>query len=207
VKNLKKFNKLTFLILGLLLVSFASVAPVSAHSNSNWSNSDKNQNGNQLNLHFSNNNGHFNGVNQEEYNQQDREYMMMIIGHHKEAIAMADEELNRGKEQMVKDFAESLKQEQMEGMEKAKELYRDVFKEEPQDMMMSNLLNQLKSREDVDLAFLQLITMHHLDGIKMDKQELEIGVNREIKDFAKEDIQMQIKDLPKIYLLAKIVNK
>lgn len=43
---------------------------------------------------------------QNQYNQQNRQHMEMIMEHYREAIAMVDEEISRGPEQEVKVFAQ-----------------------------------------------------------------------------------------------------
>lgn len=136
-----------------------------------------------------------------QYNQQDRMYMEMIMAHHREAIAMADEELNRGTRQEVKDFAQKMKNAQMDSLAKAKDLYRKTFNAEPPETMTTSLLNQLKASASVDRTFLTLMISHHMQGAMMDRKELILGQKKEVKQFAQEDIQMQFGDLPEIYSL------
>ena len=119
----------------------------------------------------------------------------MIIPHHREAIAISDEELNRGSEEEAKAMADKIKHEQVMGLEKAEMLYKEVFDEEPLEGMTMTMLSELKSAEDVDHAFLTLMTKHLAEGIMHDHKEINEGENHEVKQFANDDIPMQSKDI------------
>jgi uncharacterized protein (DUF305 family) len=136
-----------------------------------------------------------------QYNAVDREYMQMIIPHHREAIAMTEEELSRGSHSEVKAMAEKIRMEQRMGLEKAENLYREVFGEEPPAGMTMSALPELKNSAEIDKAFLALMTKHHSDGIVMAHKEINEGENHKVKQFANEDIPMQAKDIEEMAML------
>lgn len=192
------FNSLKFLLssvpLLLFLFLFTATQPTQASTKN-----DQNQ------IQFKTTNT--NTKNNQNYNAVDLNYMQMIMAHHREAIAMANVEIERGRKSSIKEFARDMRNEQMGSLEKAEQLYRKTFKTQPPKNMTSNLLNQLKGSTNVDKDFLRLMYKHHLQGANMDWTELRSGKNENIKEFARKDMAMQFKDIRTIIHLFTHLKK
>lgn len=190
----------------LLLAAFTPAAFAHSSNDNSYGNKDFSYNAVLAKAHEKvndrkwSNRSHENN-DQMNYNAVDQEYLQMMIPHHREAIAMADEELSRGSKGEVKAMAEKIKKEQMMGLEKAENLYREVFDHEPPSGMTMTMLPELKSSEDVDHAFLTLMIKHHSEGIMHDHKEINEGENHEVKQFANKDIPMQSMDIDEMSML------
>jgi len=143
--------------------------------------------------------------------QPERHFIVMMIPHHDDAIAMADLALTRARHPEIKILAQRIKQTQTQENQQMRTWYREWFGESVPDwqagmgmgqgMMarrglgmggcMRSDLESLKTAPDFDRAFLEEMVPHHQMGVRMAEMVLVRSDRPEIKTLANAIIRSQ----------------
>jgi uncharacterized protein (DUF305 family) len=143
----------------------------------------------------------------------DNDLATMLIYHHKGAINMAEEELESGADQELKDMAQKIKdmsQKEIDDLNAIAERYKSSAKDySPENkskglgMAMNKHMKSMMEMGDttvrsVDHQFAKMMKMHHQHGIEMGEMVLEHSKDQTFKSMAQKTISDQKKDVQKL---------
>lgn len=130
--------------------------------------------------------------------------------HHESAVKMSEMALKKTKNKNIVELARIIKKDQTKEIKKLKnwnsKWYRaseavEVKKDEQGMMSMAELQN--KSGKEFDKVFLEMMTKHHQEGIKMANKMMPELERKEIHRFAKEMVEKQNKEIVKMEEIKK----
>ncbi len=124
----------------------------------------------------------------------EKDYLQMMIEHHKSGVKMADMALEKAKHAEIKDFATKMKATQTEEIGTMTTWLDKWYQTKPSKaalpddskMMMDKTMKTSMALEgdDFDKMFLTQMAMHHNEAIKMSELEIQKGTQQEAKEFA-----------------------
>ena len=137
-------------------------------------------------------------------NGTDRAFVAAMIPHHESAVDMAEIAQERGQSEFVKNLAEDIIRTQNdeiavmrredEGLETAGVKTGSLGVPEHMTGMDGDPA-ELRTAEDFDTAFLQMMIPHHEGAIEMAKVELDKGGDRELLDVADAVVKAQEREI------------
>jgi uncharacterized protein (DUF305 family) len=155
-----------------------------------------------------------NVVNVKTTNDPDQDFALKMKIHHKGAIDMANYELLRGKNQEVKNFADTIvKAHTLEIAKldsfinshtvKVDSVNGKVFLNESKQAMakMDSLIKVRTLSGDVDHDFLVLVIEHHKSGVEIADAELSSGQDAELKALVTKLRQGAVEEIAKLQAL------
>jgi len=144
----------------------------------------------------------------------DQHFIVMMIPHHEDAIAMANMALTRAEHSEIKQLAKNIKTSQSQEIEQMRAWYKkwygtDVPKVDGNNMgggmmhggkrgMMGNMrtdLAALSKAKNFDQAFIEEMIPHHEMAVMMSQHLLSNAVHPEMKQLAQAIIQAQTKEI------------
>ena len=137
-------------------------------------------------------------------NGTDRAFVAAMIPHHESAVEMAEIAQERGQSAFVKNLARDiirtqnqeivLMRREDEGLETAGVKTGSLGLPEPMTGMDADLA-ELRTAEDFDTEFLQMMIPHHEGAIEMAEVELDKGGDAELRDVADAVVKAQEKEI------------
>ena len=151
----------------------------------------------------------------------DRGFLTGMVPHHQSASDMAEIEVRKGKNALVKALAQRIIEAQGAEIQQMTTIAKNSFNFTPstQSMAMTHEMmgmtvtmdmaadmRELESATDVDKTFLQMMLPHHASAIVMADQEVRRGSNAEVKAIAQKIITDQAKEIGEIQQLLTTIG-
>lgn len=137
-------------------------------------------------------------------NEKDKTFIEMMIPHHKAAIEMANIALERSGNNEVRALAEGVVQDQTKEIAEMSTLYKKLFGTEVKETNLPSMMDskemseKLRTSEDFDNEFLNMMADHHKTAIDMAGKEVSEGENNKVMKIAKNVIVKQKNELQEI---------
>ena len=148
-------------------------------------------------------------------NGADRAFVAEMVPHHTSAVDMAKVGQQRGQSQFVKQLSADIIRTQNEEISTMKKedskLADDGIKRGDLgvamgDMGMDMNTDDLKTASPFDVAFVKMMTPHHVGAVTMAKAELAKGKDPELKKLAQSIIAAQQKEIAEMSAFLKQAN-
>lgn len=138
----------------------------------------------------------------------DAKFLDQFSEHHRDAIKMGEMALSKAENPEVKKMAKKMVSDQKEEVAQMTEWREQFFSSAPKSKseMPKMDLTSLKSKtgKDFDLAFLDMMTKHHEQGISMAKGASDKLFNPQIKTFAQSAIMNQDRERQELDEMKKL---
>lgn len=131
-------------------------------------------------------------------------FIPMMVAHHQMAVDMAKVELRRGKDAEAKAMARQVIADQSKEIAQMKAWYREWYGADVPGMPMSGAMammgmsmdmDELRTTDEPDRAFLRMMQPHHAGAILMADMVLQGEPRREISDLAKQIVAAQSEEM------------
>lgn len=146
------------------------------------------------------------------------DFLQDMIPHHQGAINSARLYLDHGKSEQLKVIAKNIISSQEEEIRYFVELLSNINKNISKDYAvfhdksketMNNMMSKMSSMTvsgDIDVDFIKAMIFHHEGAIQSAKDVLDYTKNNDIKDIAKNIIQMQEQEIRKMKDILKSIS-
>ena len=133
----------------------------------------------------------------------DSYYMLHMVAHHSEAVAMAELAEQKAEHQEIRDLAKRIIESQSAEMTMLTEWYADWFQSVPQDHVGheslsgngDEALDSLKNASSFDKAFIEQMIAHHQMAVAMSEMIVRHTERKDLKAFGNSVIEEQSREI------------